>query len=170
MKALQFFFIFECLFKGTSKAHFISVDRFRCVNNNALRISRKVITMILIFLIIFGCFLKVNQVLCQCDDVSDVTFTVIRGDNLSHPNPLSVPWYNIKSLLKASYFDNNKPTLIYAHGFTENFTYPSVQIILNSYLLRRREFNLLFIDWSKYSSGNYILQAVPNLIKVTSAA
>lgn len=109
---------------------------------------------------------NIASVKCQCDDVSDVTLVLIRGRSAANLDPNSIPWSDIKKLLKSPDYNNKKSTLVYAHGFTESYNSSSVQAIFQAYMTRRREFNLFLIDWSKYSDGNYFLEAIPNLIKV----
>lgn len=104
----------------------------------------------------------------QCDDVSDVTLVLIRGRSAANLDPISIPWSDIKKLLKSPDYNNKKSTLVYAHGFTESYNSSSVQAIFQAYMTRRRKFNLFLIDWSKYSDGNYFLEAIPNLIKVSA--
>lgn len=112
---------------------------------------------------------NIASVKCQCDDVSDVTLVLIRGRSAANLDPISIPWSDIKKLLKSPDYNNEKSTLIYAHGFIENYNSSSVQTILQAYMSRRREFNLFLIDWSKFSDGNYFLEAIPNLIKVSAS-
>jgi hypothetical protein len=104
--------------------------------------------------------------LSQCDDVSDAKFIVIRGTNLGNIDPYTVPWTNIKSLLTSSFYDNNKPTIVFAHGYIDSYQSSSVQGIIQAYMTKRNEFNIFIIDWDKYSDGNYFLHAIPNVFKV----
>lgn len=118
-----------------------------------------------IFLLVL---VNMASVRSQCDDVSDVTLVLIRGRSAANLDPISIPWSDIKKLLKSPDYNNKKSTLVYAHGFTESYNSSSVQAIFQAYMTRRREFNLFLIDWSKYSDGNYFLEAIPNLIKVSA--
>lgn len=118
-----------------------------------------------IFLLVL---VNIASVRSQCDDVSDVTLVLIRGRSAANLDPISIPWSDIKKLLKSPDYNNKKSTLVYAHGFTESYNSSSVQAIFQAYMTRRRKFNLFLIDWSKYSDGNYFLEAIPNLIKVSA--
>jgi hypothetical protein len=62
-------------------------------------------------------------------------------------------------------FNNRLPTALYIHGYRENFTSESVQTVVRAFL-RRKTHNVLVLNWSVYASGNYVTNAVPNLIKV----
>lgn len=62
-------------------------------------------------------------------------------------------------------YHNNKTTLFYIHGFRENLTSESVQTIINAFLFRKTH-NILVLDWSKYAAGNYMTQAIPNMVQI----
>lgn len=64
-----------------------------------------------------------------------------------------------------SYYDNNRPTLLYCYGYTETFQSLSVQTVLESYI-ERGDHNILVIEYSNYNDGNYFLQAVPNSYRI----
>lgn len=62
-------------------------------------------------------------------------------------------------------FDKSRSTVLYIHGFRENQTSESVRTVVDAYI-KRRGYNILFVDWSPYANGSYIIDAVPNLIRV----
>lgn len=55
--------------------------------------------------------------------------------------------------------------MLYAFGYTERFTSMSTQTIVNSYIARD-DHNILVVEWSNYSKGSYIFEAIPNSYKV----
>jgi hypothetical protein len=116
---------------------------------------------------VFVLAIFVDRIKSQCQDVSNVKFKLIRGSRDSKLDILTVFWDSIGLLLKSSYYDNKKSTVVYAHGFTESYQSRSVQIMIEAFLTRRNEFNIFIIDWAKYANGNYILEAIPNSINVS---
>lgn len=62
-------------------------------------------------------------------------------------------------------FDHSRPNLLYGYGYTERYESISTQTIVESYL-ERGEHNVLVVDWSDYSKGNYLLEAIRNSYKV----
>lgn len=64
-----------------------------------------------------------------------------------------------------SSFNITNPTVLYIHGFRENLTSQSVQTVVKAFI-KRKSHNILVVDWSIYCNGSYILEAVPNLVKV----
>lgn len=55
--------------------------------------------------------------------------------------------------------------MIYAFGYTEKFTSQSTQMVVNSFI-SRDDHNILIVEWSEYSRGSYIFEAIPNSYKV----
>ena len=64
-------------------------------------------------------------------------------------------------------YDQNKPSVLYIHGFRQNVLDESVQTVITAYL-SRNDHNVFALDWSNYSSGSYIVQAVPNVVGVST--
>lgn len=62
-------------------------------------------------------------------------------------------------------FNSKFPTALYIHGYRENFTSESVQTVVKAFLSKKTH-NVLVLNWSVYANGNYVTNAVPNLIKV----
>lgn len=62
-------------------------------------------------------------------------------------------------------FDVEGKTVLYIHGFRENLTSQSVVTIIEAFI-KRGEYNCLALDWSAYADGNYVTDAIPNLVKV----
>lgn len=50
--------------------------------------------------------------------------------------------------------------MIYAHGFSESLQSKSVNTVIDAYLYRGG-WNVIVIDWSKFSSGNYFVTVLP---------
>lgn len=112
-------------------------------------------------------FVSIDLIVSQCEDVSDVKFLLIRGKEISKLYPKAISWRKIGSLLNSKYFDKNKRTVVYAHGFTESIETISTQTVISAYLKRKSEYNILIIDWTKHNDGNYILRGIPNALKVS---
>ncbi|CAO1411079.1 unnamed protein product [Diamesa hyperborea] len=60
---------------------------------------------------------------------------------------------------------NDRPTVVYCFGYTENYTDASTQLIVDAYL-SRNDHNILVIQWSMYAANNYFFQAIPNTIQL----
>ncbi|CRL01709.1 CLUMA_CG014925, isoform A [Clunio marinus] len=71
----------------------------------------------------------------------------------------------LESLSSHEKFNINHKTVFYIHGFRENMTSESVETIVNAYT-KRSTYNILVLDWSEYSNGSYVTDAVPNLVKI----
>lgn len=63
------------------------------------------------------------------------------------------------------YFDMQRKTMLYIHGYAEESKYESVRAIVDAYL-QRTDYNVLALDWSELASGNYLIDAVPNAKQV----
>lgn len=68
-------------------------------------------------------------------------------------------------LLNHPNYDHDLPTVLYGFGFTESYQSKSTQMIVSSYI-ERGGHNILVIEWSNYSAGNYLFEAIPNVHKV----
>jgi predicted alpha/beta-fold hydrolase len=55
--------------------------------------------------------------------------------------------------------------VLYCHGYTETFNSSSTQTVTEAYI-QRNDHNILVVDWSQYSGGNYATEAFPNSYKV----
>lgn len=69
------------------------------------------------------------------------------------------------SLLTHPDYDNDRSTVIYSYGYTEKFTSLSTQTVVESYIARG-DHNIVVIEWSAYNSGNYPLEAIPNMRRI----
>lgn len=69
------------------------------------------------------------------------------------------------SLLEHPDYDENRKTVFYGFGYTEKFTSESAQMVVTAFI-ERNDHNILVIDWSKYSGGHYIMDAIPNSFQV----
>lgn len=63
-------------------------------------------------------------------------------------------------------FDPEKKTVLYIHGYLEAMSHESINVVANAYL-KRKDHNVLFLDWAELADGNYMVDAVPNMKKVT---
>ncbi|XP_067004304.2 pancreatic triacylglycerol lipase [Anabrus simplex] len=82
------------------------------------------------------------------------------------------PLAESRRILNNSAFDINNVTVIYMHGFTEEYQAESVQTVMGAYL-QRGGFNLIVVDARRAMSGiNYLvaLKTVPTLTKAVAAA
>lgn len=51
--------------------------------------------------------------------------------------------------------------MLYGYGYTESFNSLSTQTVAESYIARN-DHNILIIEWSNYSNGSYVFDAIPN--------
>ena len=72
---------------------------------------------------------------------------------------------NTKALLADPSFDNNRRTMLYGYGYTEKYVSMSTQTVVKSYI-DRGDHNIMVVEWSNYSDGNYIAKAILNAYKV----
>ncbi|KAG5684759.1 hypothetical protein PVAND_013973 [Polypedilum vanderplanki] len=70
-------------------------------------------------------------------------------------------------ILEQEEFDNAKPTVIYLHGYIEHMEIESIRVISEAYL-KRGDHNLILVDWAELADGNYLLDAVPNAMKLAN--
>lgn len=76
--------------------------------------------------------------------------------------------YNeLDEILEHDNYDDNKTTVLYMHGYLESAESDSVRLIVNAFHARN-EHNLIVLDWSDASYGDYFINAVPNAISVTN--
>lgn len=64
-------------------------------------------------------------------------------------------------------FDARKKTVMYFHGYIESPEVESVHVIVDAYQ-KRGDHNLIVLDWTNLADGSYLLEAVPNCLKVCS--
>ena len=57
-------------------------------------------------------------------------------------------------LLNHKFFDFNRPTVMYCHGWTQNADSSLTKLITKAYLKRNSQ-NFLILDWGDYSGGFY---------------
>lgn len=70
-----------------------------------------------------------------------------------------------EKLLNHADYRNDLPTMLYGYGFTESYTSLSTQTVVSSFI-DRRDHNILVVEWSNYSDGNYIFEAIPNAHRI----
>ncbi|KAG5669188.1 hypothetical protein PVAND_017082 [Polypedilum vanderplanki] len=68
-------------------------------------------------------------------------------------------------ILKQDEFDNEKPTLLYIHGYTESLESESIRVVSDAYF-KRNDHNVIILDWSKLAQGTYFASAVPNAFRL----
>lgn len=62
-------------------------------------------------------------------------------------------------------FDARKKTVMYFHGYIESPEVESVHVIVDAYQ-KRGDHNLIVLDWTNLADGSYLLEAVPNCLKL----
>lgn len=68
-------------------------------------------------------------------------------------------------LTKHSKFNSVRPTVLYFHGYIEHMTDEHIEVIVDAYLTRG-DHNLIMVDWNDMADGSYLLDALPNAIKL----
>lgn len=58
-----------------------------------------------------------------------------------------------------------KNTVIYSFGWMENYSVEGTQLIVNAFL-RTRRYNVLVLDWSDYSQGDYLKEVAQKSMEV----
>ncbi|XP_067621841.1 lipase member H-A isoform X2 [Eurosta solidaginis] len=74
---------------------------------------------------------------------------------------------DFKTLLEDSKFSKTKKTVLYLHGYLENADIESVHVIVDAYL-KRKDINLIVLDWGELADGNYMFDAVVNCGQIGS--
>lgn len=98
-------------------------------------------------------------------DFEEVQIVFFYGPNISDYKLYSVA--SIAEIANNKAFDKELKTVLYIHGFRENFKSESVETVVKAFI-KKNDHNILVLDWSVYAKGNYVLYAVPNLIKVST--
>lgn len=73
---------------------------------------------------------------------------------------------NAVDILKDLNFDRDKETVFYTFDFLEKFDSLSSLIILQAFINRDDDYNLIILDYGKFSGGNFYFDAMPNSLKV----
>lgn len=73
---------------------------------------------------------------------------------------------NLKSIVNDSFFDKNKPTVLYIHGFTEDRNSDSTKKVIAAFR-KRNDHNILICDWGEFSMNLYLTVVVPQLRKIS---
>lgn len=63
------------------------------------------------------------------------------------------------------YFDMQRKTMLYIHGYADESRHDSVRAIVDAYL-QRNDHNILVLDWAELAGENYLIDAVPNAKQV----
>jgi hypothetical protein len=69
-------------------------------------------------------------------------------------------------LLRHEKFNFHRKTVFYIHGWIEKFDFGSIPRIVDAYI-RRNDHNIVVVDWGDYSDGEYFLQVLPRVVKVS---
>lgn len=77
------------------------------------------------------------------------------------------PLSNAVDILSSPNFDQSKKTVIYIHGNNEDQTSVSVKTVVSAYL-QRDDYNIIALDWKEDASGEYLLNAVANVMRVNT--
>ncbi|CAD7079407.1 unnamed protein product [Hermetia illucens] len=88
-------------------------------------------------------------------------FVLYYGRDSSEVFPLS----NAVDILSSPNFDQSKKTVIYIHGNNEDQTSVSVKTVVSAYL-QRDDYNIIALDWKEDASGEYLLNAVANVMRL----
>lgn len=91
-----------------------------------------------------------------CGNLSDVTFLFVTK-NVN--NTVAVPFAQSKDLLCMMEFDSSKFTVVYAFGWGSGYQNESTQTVVSAFLAKT-DFNILVVNWAKYSGGNYVLDTL----------
>ncbi|XP_076390464.1 pancreatic lipase-related protein 2-like isoform X2 [Megachile rotundata] len=95
---------------------------------------------------------------CPIDLERDIEFLLFTRRNPNYPTKLN----SFDSFtLKNSNFDVRYPTIIFIHGYSENAFEGSAAAIRKAYL-KRGEYNLIVVDWSKLGGLPWYVTAVRN--------
>lgn len=114
------------------------------------------------FILGFLIWAKFETLLCK-DKFPEANFLFVNGRK--NTDNVVIQFNNTKALLQHPDFNQDRDTVLYCHGYTENFTVESTQVVVDAYL-SRNDHNILVVQWSAYSAGNYVFQAIPNSIKI----
>lgn len=94
--------------------------------------------------------------------IGDLNFYFIGDNTTDFKNITSAPEFSL--VYNTSYFNPNKKTILFFHGFTNKFTSSAPRAIANAYLTRG-DHNIILADWYKICKGNY-MTVVKNISKV----
>lgn len=110
------------------------------------------------FLVLLACF--VMDIHAAYDEINIIFFC---GSNLTQFEIFSLT--SVDQISTHEAFNESLKTALYIHGYRENVTSESVETVVKAFL-KRKSHNVLVLNWSAYANGNYVTNAVPNLIKV----
>lgn len=87
------------------------------------------------------------------------------GSSKSDFQNLSI-YSDVNSFIGTVYFNLSKPTVLIFHGWQDKLVNNVSSNLIGDFLTRRSEFNILFGDWSAYSSDlNYanVVDKIPDV-------
>lgn len=106
-----------------------------------------------------------NRIYCEsCGPISPEDIDLIFVKDIDY-NFVRLNLKNAEKLMEMSSFNRSKETVIYTFDFLETADAISTQIITYPFL-KRGDFNVIILDYGKFSGDNYIFDAVPNAMKV----
>lgn len=85
---------------------------------------------------------------------NQINMILYKGPSLKASKMVMFPLSQISSFKDQLNF--NQPIALYIHGFAEHYSNKTIQTIVSAYLEKGQD-NILVLDWSGYSYGNYTL-------------
>lgn len=74
------------------------------------------------------------------------------------------------STLSSKYYDSTKKNEIYIHGWNEGPSDVGPSTVINAYLTRKSEFNVIVVDWSSVAKNPNLFEVVTKVNRVADAA
>jgi hypothetical protein len=78
---------------------------------------------------------------------------------------MAYPADNFEKVLAHEHFDKSKPTAIYAYGFTQTISQPSVRDVVDAYL-KNKNFNFLIINLDQIFDYTLFVRLIKFIINV----
>lgn len=119
---------------------------------------------IAVLVFVFRCSFGAFWCLIYKQDLT-LSFILLRSNRNSFSTHRPYELDESCALFGNSHFDVLKKTVFYIHNYLEGPNHESVNVIVDSYL-QRNDHNILVLDWSQLSNGNYLIDAVPNAKQV----
>lgn len=70
-----------------------------------------------------------------------------------------------QKLLDHPFYHNDRPTVLYGYGHTEDYNFLSTRTIIESYI-ERGDHNILVLEWVDYNHNDYHTEAMPICYKI----
>ncbi|XP_077302591.1 lipase member H-like [Arctopsyche grandis] len=125
--------------------------------------------LVVLLLSAFACVGHVSANLSKFEERDDailqqMTARFYNGNSIN--NYVDFPMTELENLVDRADFSTSRKTVFIIHGYTENLVQPSVVTMVNAYLAVQSDVNLVGVDWSNLSDGDYLTVAVANTRKV----